>query len=379
LLLDSIREKIDLLVELNDKLLKENIKDQAIFNSIGEGFVTIDLVGNVTFINQKAKNLLKVGESFWENKNWLSDYPKFQTLAGETVALEDRLVTHTINQKDIFTKKFILVLNDESKLPVNLTSAPIIQDDKVIGVVKVFRDITLEMQVDKAKSEFLQIASHQLRTPLSSIRWNMDILTKTDLSALDENQLKFLKNIEISTKNMVNLISSLLQLTKIELGTLIYTPTEVDLSEIFEEVREGVDHLITKKELTINVIHQQNDEAITTDPNLLKILMQCLLENAVKYSYERTQIEVVLKIENGEIIISVKDEGIGIPQNELGSIMEKNYRASNVISTEDQGSGLGLYIANQIITKVLSGKISIESEINKGSRFTINIPIVDKN
>ena len=149
LLLDSIREKIDLLVELNDKLLKENIKDQAIFNSIGEGFVTIDLVGNVTFINQKAKNLLKVDESFWENKNWLSDYPKFQTLAGETVALEDRLVTHTINQKDIFTKKFILVLNDESKLPVNLTSAPIIQDDKVIGVVKVFRDITLEMQVVK--------------------------------------------------------------------------------------------------------------------------------------------------------------------------------------------------------------------------------------
>lgn len=378
LLLDSIREKIDQLVELNGTLLQENIKDQALFNSIGEGFVTVDLEGNVTFINQRAKELLKVDEAFWESHNWMNDYPVFETLNGEPVPLEERLVTYTINEKDIFRKKFILILNDQSRLPVNLTSAPIIQEDKIIGIVVVFRDITLETQIDKAKSEFLQIASHQLRTPLASIRWNMDILTKTDLSSLDENQLRYLKNIEISTKNMVSLISSLLQLTKIELGTLIYSPTEVDLSEIFEEVREAVEHLIRKKGLTINVIHHQTKEPISTDPNLLKILMQCLLENAVKYSHEHTQIEVTLKIEHGEIIISVKDEGIGIPKSELGSIMEKNYRASNVISTEDQGSGLGLYIVNQIITKVLSGEILIESELNKGSKFTIKIPLNSK-
>lgn len=362
----------------NKQLLESHIKNQSIINNIGEGLVVIDIEANVEYINNVALKLLGIKRGFFENKKWIYDFPKVESLEGDSVEDKNCASILACSNKKV-SASFLYVLEKDNKIPVKITASPIISGNKQVGVVLLIQDITEAVQVDKAKSEFLTIASHQMRTPLSTLRWNIQLLIDSNISSLNAKQISYLENIESGARSMSTLITALLQMTKIELGTVAYRTEEVDLGMLYEKVVKDLAHLIHKKGMKMNFDFEQGFKSVSMDPNLFQIVMQSLLENAIKYSSDYTNISVKIEVGSDFVVLYVIDEGIGIPLDEQTKVFSKSFRASNAPLGENQGTGLGLYITKEIVEKVMQGNITFKSEAGKGSTFVVSVPLTKKN
>lgn len=256
------------------------------------------------------------------------------------------------------------------------TISPILDKDN--GEVKFFvgieRDVTKEKQVDKAKTEFVSLASHQLRTPLSAIGWYAEMLLDGDAGKINKEQKLYLEEIYRGNQRMVELVNALLNTSRLELGTFIIEPQETDLKFLAEDVIKEQQPSISAKKLLFKSSFAKNLPKIKVDPKLTRIVFQNLLSNAVKYTPEGGRVELSLNLEKTAISLSVKDTGYGIPKAQQDKIFEKLFRADNVKALDTEGTGLGLYLVKSIIEKS-GGRISFESEEGRGTIFEVKIPL----
>jgi signal transduction histidine kinase len=244
----------------------------------------------------------------------------------------------------------------------------------IIGGAIVFHDITHLVEVDKAKTEFVSLASHQLRTPLSAIRWYTEMLLSPDLGGLNEDQKKYMDIIEASNLRMIELVNSLLNVSRIELGTFAVEPKEINLVEIANSVLQELKHKVSAKKQTVKTEFVDVPEIYNGDSGLTRIIFQNLLSNAVKYTPEGGSITLTLMKQPENILLKVTDTGYGIPQDQRHLIFSKLFRADNVKTKETDGTGLGLYIIKSI-TETVGGGIRFESEENKGTTFFVTLPL----
>lgn len=246
------------------------------------------------------------------------------------------------------------------------------------GHVKFFvgieRDITQEKMIDRAKSEFVSLASHQLRTPLSTINWYAEILLAEDAGKLNKEQKEYLKEVYKGNQRMVDLVNALLNVSRIELGTLAVEPEATDLVDLAESVLNEIKPQIDKRKQNVVKKFGKNIPKIVLDPKLMRIVFQNYISNAMKYTPEKGKIEVAITKKGKEVLISVKDNGMGIPKNQQDKIFSKLFRADNVREKETDGTGLGLYIVKSVIEQ-FGGKVWFESVENKGTTFYASIPI----
>jgi len=246
------------------------------------------------------------------------------------------------------------------------------------GHVKFFvgieRDMTEEKNIDRAKSEFVSLASHQLRTPLSTINWYTEMLLSEEVGKLNEDQKEFTSEIYKGNQRMVDLVNSLLNVSRIELGTLAVDPKPTNLINQANSVLNEIKPLIAKKKLKVVKNFGKNIPQVNLDDKLMRIVWQNLLSNALKYTPAKGQITITVSKDKSNIKIEVRDTGFGIPKNQQDKIFTKLFRADNVKEKETDGTGLGLYIVKSVIEQ-FGGKIWFESEENKGTTFFINIPI----
>jgi signal transduction histidine kinase len=254
-----------------------------------------------------------------------------------------------------------------------VTVTPVVLNEKLIGTIEVFRDITKEMEIDRAKSELLSLASHQLRTPLSTISWYAEALLKEYTGEVSVMQKNYLDQIYRTTHKMIRLVNDFLNVSRIELGTLPADPEPVNLAEIAKSTIDELGAMIKEKRVKVNQNYAEQIPIINADPNHMRMIFQNLLTNAVKYTETDGEIWVEILTEQERVVIKVIDTGCGIPKSQQSKIFTKLFRADNVKGEDTEGTGLGLYIVKSIVAQA-NGEIWFKSEEGKGSIFYIALP-----
>ena len=234
-------------------------------------------------------------------------------------------------------------------------------------------DITKQKQIDKAKSEFVSLASHQLRTPIASMRWNVELLQAAGKDSMTSTQLSYVEKMARGLSRMDLLVNDFLNVSKFELGTLVAKNEPLDLLEFLTTIQEEQKSFAEKKGLKMEVDWDKNIGVVQTDSHLLHMVLNNLLSNAIKYTPEGGTIRHVVISDGAQYVVRISDSGIGIPKSEQDMIFSKVFRASNTQSLAVEGTGLGLYIVKEAV-HVLGGTISFESEEGKGTTFTVVLP-----
>lgn len=357
-----------------DKMLKEKIEDEAMLASIGDGIIATDETGRITMINKAACDNLDCKEKDLIGLSIIDAIPMVDD-SGKEIMSADRPIIKVLNhgKKLITSHNTNYVRKDKSTFPVHISLSPIILSDQTVGTIEVFHDITKEKQIDKAKSEFVSVASHQLRTPLATINWYLEELIRTGEN-LNEKQKSYFNEVYLASKRMIALVNDLLNVSRIELGTFMVDPKETNIEELVNQVLQDLSSQIDKKHIKIQKTYQPDLPLLSVDTKLFTIIMQNLISNALKYSKLDGTIDIKMFYNPTEFLISVTDDGYGIPKNQQDKIFTKLFRADNARSVVPEGSGLGLYIVKQIIT-VSGGKIWFTSEENKGTIFSLAFPI----
>lgn len=260
-----------------------------------------------------------------------------------------------------------------------LASISPIMDEK--GNVRFFvgieRDITKEKEVDRAKTEFVSMASHQLRTPLTTINWYIEMLLSGDVGKVTPEQARYLQEVYNGSQRMVRLVNDLLNVSRLETGKLLVEPVPTDLEKFVESA--VAESSLAGRESGVKVVFKPLAGSlgkIPLDPELLQQVLRNLIGNAQRYTPSNKDGVVAVTIDksrDGEIVISIKDNGIGIPKEDQPLIFERFYRASNAQELAAGGTGLGLYIS-KLIVESWGGKIWFESQEGGGTTFYVTIP-----
>lgn len=263
----------------------------------------------------------------------------------------------------------------DPELELRIITTPITDPDgRVIGFMKIIRNRTREVSLVKSKEEFFTIASHQLRTPITELNWALEAIGKDEKLASDTKNL--VVHAKESAEKLLVLVEDLLNTSQMEEGRFGYNFQPIDLLAFLEDpLREG---LAQAEHTGLKLYFDRPKEPVppvTVDPPRLRMVLMNLLDNAIRYNVQGGQVVVsVRKSETGPFVeVSVKDTGIGIPADEIGRIFTKFYRSSNALKFQTEGSGLGLYIARNII-HAHGGQLRGESELNRGSTFTFTLP-----
>jgi PAS domain S-box-containing protein len=278
-------------------------------------------------------------------------------------------------KKKTFTSEIKNKRKDGKEYFAEVSISPILDRDKnVIFIAGIERDITEKILIDKAKTEFVSLASHQLRTPLSAIKWYNELINTEGTKNLNKKQKDYLKQIDQSNERMIGLVNSLLNVSRIEMGTFMVEPKLADIKEISNTILKENLHEIKNKKIKLIKKYDKNIPEINLDVKLTEMVLHNLVSNAIKYSKDKSKVLLTISKKGGNIEIVVKDNGCGIPIQQHSQIFNKLFRADNVARLNVEGTGLGLYIAKSIIDHV-GGKIWFDSEENKGSTFYVTIPI----
>lgn len=357
---EKIQKQID---ELNDiKTFKE-----AILNS-SEHIMITNTDGNILFANKAVSEITgysleemlgkKVGnKELWGGHMDLDFYKKLW----HTIKEEKKVFTAVVKNR----RK-----NGEYYFAKTSISPVLNEKEEVIYFIGNEKDITKELEVDRMKSEFISLASHQLKTPITRIKWaSEELLGDSDLK-LNEVQKTYLKNIKSSSVEIIDLINALLDIARLEAGKIVIEKKNTDIKIIVDQsLEEFMDQ--SNQKLTTEI--KLTNTKISADERLLCEVYKNLISNAIKYSHEKGEIRVTVEEKDGMILSTISDTGIGIPEEEKSKIFEKFFRTSNAQEKEKDGSGLGLYFIKQVIEK-MGGEIWFESKINEGTKFYFKIP-----
>ena len=360
-------------IEIRDRQEQLN----AILSSMAEGLIAIDNERRIILMNQAAGILLRTAPpeaAGQEIKQILAIYRDNQPLVYQDLPIEK-----AIAERDIISIGLLDNLSVKAKngrlFPIAMTIAPLLAKGEISGAIILFRDITKDREIDQAKTEFVSLASHQLKTPLSAINWYSEMVLEEEVGPLNEKQKEYLKNLYDANRRMVELVNSLLNVSRIDLGAFAVEPSPTDFSAVADEVLTELKPQIDLKKLRLDKEYDKQVPSINADPKLLRIIFQNLLSNAVKYTAPNGVIGLALKKEGDNILIRVTDTGYGIPAADQGKIFTKLFRADNVRDKEAEGTGLGLYIVKAVV-EAGGGRIWFDSLEGRGTSFFITLPLV---
>lgn len=229
-----------------------------------------------------------------------------------------------------------------------------------------------ENELEDAKSEFITVASHKMRSPLSSIKWYAESLLAGDVGKLTGDQECFVKQIFLSNRRLINLVDDLLRVVRVEEGKIEIKYKRIDLDAALKEVVKKIKGEMERKKIVFS--YRGKKTPVDGDPDKLRQVFFNILDNAVKYNSVGGKIAVTIKKEGGKYLCSIADTGIGIPKDQQAAIFTKFFRAYNIITMNTEGNGLSLYLVKAYIESH-GGKIWVESKPGKGSVFSFTLPV----
>lgn len=339
---------------MSDRKFKE-----VLLATIPYGIDIVDGKGRVLFMNKKLLSIYgdkAIGQKCWEiYKDDKKQCAKCPLRAGIKPGKTETLETdRCMNGRIISISHTGMMHNGDT------------------AILEVFSDVTKEREIDKAKSEFLSLSSHQLRTPLTGIQWTLEMFSKKE--NFTERGREYLDNIFCCVKKLNDLVKLLLSLSRIESGKFQASPEPVELVRFISDCLKEYQPLCRKKELAIRFTDHPQELNLKIDKTAFDHILRNLIGNAIDYSRSNGKIEVCLGKKNDRAILTVQDNGIGIPREDQGRIFGKFVRASNAITLKPDSTGLGLYIAREA-AKLLGGTIWFESQDGRGTKFYVSIPL----
>lgn len=388
--------------ELKARLRREaqaKAKDEALLSSIGEGVIATDEQARIIFTNQQAESMLgwKTGQMMGKPMHSVFE---MHDQMHRPIPVYRRPISIVLKSgKQVRTSEFYCVRRNGTELPVATTTSPVVLDGEIVGAMIVFRDITKEKEVDRVKSEFVSLASHQLRTPLATVNWYAESLLAGRMpGSITDRQKRYLDQIYIASKRMVRLVHDLLNVSKLELGTFGLDPEPIRLPVLVRSVIEEMELQIKTHQINVVQKYDRSIPEIMLDRQLAHIVFHNLISNAIKYTPAGGTVTVEIAYRKtcprkssapecplGPLIIAaVTDTGYGIPKEDRAKVFTKFFRADNVKVKGQDGTGLGLYIVQSLI-KLLKGSVWFRSpgqplnekarRMNKGTTFYVAIPI----
>ncbi len=367
-----------------ESLAMEKAKDQAILFAIGEGLVVVNMQGKIVLTNSMSEVILGKSSREFIGKDYYSSVPKLNK-EGKQIPFEERFYKRVIDTMKVVRSEpgdyHYYLRPDGTRIPVVVTAAPIRIGTRTIGIVEVFRDITQDLEMDKAKIEFVSLASHQLRTPLSSINWYTEMLldeVNEDKSGkFSDEQKMFIREVATANNKMVKLVNALLNVSSIDLKTYTIETEEMDLRVVLDIVLNELAPQIAIKKLHVskNVYDLPSNGIVIADPKIIKIIFQNIISNAIKYTPVDGSVRITLtgQKNTGDFLFAVEDTGYGIPENQRDKVFTKLFRADNIQKKDTDGNGLGLYIVKSILDNI-GGRIWYESVVDEGTKFYVEFP-----
>ena len=368
--LDTVSSSDELTESFNEIIdeLKQNLKDvnsekkqkETILKHMTDGVITFNMDGKVTYINPAAKQMLGVKT---EDTNFKSIFGKFSDINMEKIIYLD---SWTSSEKKIETEQgtmslFFIPYRDDLSLPA--------------GVMVVIQDITEHVKLDNMRKEFVADVSHELKTPITSIKGYSETLLDGDCDK--ETEKHFLHVIDDNADRMEKLVQDLLTLSKYDNNRATKKPVEFDLGELAKACKEKFDIEIKRKNQDVNCFVTADVPNVYADKDGIERVILNILSNSIKYTPDGGKIDIYVGYVHNDAYVKIKDTGIGIPKNDLERIYERFYRVDKARSRQLGGTGLGLSIAKEIIEKN-NGSINIKSKVNEGTEVVIQIPVKKK-
>ena len=272
--------------------------------------------------------------------------------------------------------QIVKISTDEPQLELLVTTNKILDENgETIGFVKLVKDQTHEASILRTKNEFIDVAAHQLRTPLTALHWTMESIVKTTESSSPELRQIAQEGLQVAERAL-KITNDLLDVSKIEDGRFGYAPQNINVFDLMSTITKEMGP--AAKQYSIELINatKENNIGVYADGNSIGMVLMNLVDNAIKYNIKNGKVTILAeKTADGKFArISVSDTGVGIPDEDKEKLFEKLHRGSNAVQMEPNGSGLGLYIAKNIIERN-GGKIGVESVLNRGSTFWFMLPV----
>jgi two-component system, OmpR family, phosphate regulon sensor histidine kinase PhoR len=352
--------------------LEQGAEAEALFMSIGEGAIVTDTNARISRVNQTALRILGFSEKEMLGK-WFPEIIVAEDERGNRLSNIDRpmgqafLTGKTVSARTYYRRK------DGTRIPVFLTVSPVMLDSKPIGAIEVFHDISTEIALERAKDEFVAIASHQLRTPATAVKQYVGLLLEGYSDPLTDNQKLFLERAYESNERQLQIVQEILKVTKLDLEKVVLDFEKYDIRSIVSEAVSSTKSNFDSKQQKIIIKEPDEPLMAKVDSEQLRAAVENLLENASNYTWPGKAITVTNRRLKDRVRIVIKDEGVGIEAEDFPKLFQKFSRIPNPLSVEVSGTGLGLYWAAKII-HLHGGYIHVASSLGKGSIFTINLP-----
>lgn len=367
--LRAFTEDLEHLVRQRTEALRRQYElDRAVLTAVEYGVVTVDAAGTVSAANPAAERML--GKPLSSLLGAAADAALPLSLDGKTLLRDAHPLARALREgRPVHTDPgtaWTLAAEGQEPRSLSLVASPLRAGDTLFGAVAVFQDITRERQMEQLKSEFITLASHQLRTPLSIMQWQIEALQGSAAAGTEQ-----VAEMTTAAKRMTSIVNALLQVARLEGGALTPVFAAADLAALVQESVAGLGKAAGAGiEIRVDL---PPTLPCRTDAVLLNIVLQNLLENAVKYARDGGSVHVSATEQGGEVAVAVRDDGMGIPQEEQRHVFEKFFRGRNVRRQSTDGTGLGLYIAHMIVEQ-LGGTLTFASVENTGTTFTVTLP-----
>lgn len=356
------------------RLAFERQRDETLLESINDGLIAIDSYGKIVLVNSMAVEILELDDRTTLSGRQIDDVLKVSSQDDKPLPSDYHPAHEAYETAQSVNESFTYHKKDGRKIAIQVGMSPVVLDGKAAGVIMVVRDVTREREVDRMKTEFISLASHQLRTPLSAIKWFSEMLLSGDAGKLTADQAEFAKNVADSTERMIDLVNSLLNISRIESGRIMIDPKPTDLSELVNGIVNDLKAKTEERKQTLVVSVHKELPKINLDARLIGQVYLNLLTNAVKYTPKGGEVSVFVSRKGDDLVSQISDNGYGIPKAEQGKMFQKFFRATNVSKVETDGTGLGLYLIKAVIESS-GGKIWFESEEGKGTTFWFSLPM----
>ncbi len=362
---NSIREKLEIIFkEQEERLynLTEHTPDM---------IARLDEECRYIYVNNAMKTTFNLSqkEFFWKTNEDLGIKKEEVEILKEAVSF----VFKNKRKKSFYSKT---IINNSQKYYFTILIPELYKDGVVKSVLLISRDITEIKEIDQVKSDFISTTTHQLRSPLSIVKWCSLSLLEEELT---EAAKEYVRKIQKASKDLIKITDVFLNTTILDLEMFILSYKDFNVKELLEESIFSFKYIIEEKETNFN-INCDSSLKIKFDENVFKIIVKGLLSNALEYTEKGGVVNLSIFKDGEEVVVIVSDNGCGIPENEQKKVFTKFYRSSLAKNIRAYGTGLDLYIIKSFVEKA-NGSIKIESpnpEFNKGTMFTIKLPVVEK-
>ncbi|HSX39057.1 MAG TPA: MASE1 domain-containing protein [Candidatus Saccharimonadales bacterium] len=354
----------------------ERYKLETILTSIGDAVFVVDTKYHIILMNSVAEKLS--GYRFEDVKNNLYS-TVFHFISEKSPdspypPIIENVIKSGVNSE--MRNHTILIKKNGEKIPV-ADSVAAVKDEtgKILGCVVVVRNISRERELEQAKDNFLSIAAHQLRTPLTGIKWHLEKLTDMGIQKTQESVIA-----EISDNNerMIALVNDLLEAARIDQKSIKDSPQNTDVNQTIGNIIEELKPEAKKDGIGIHVAYNSPEiPNIYIDPNRFRGALENIISNSIKYNVPKGRVDIAVESKDQYIVVTVTDTGIGIPEEAQKKVFTKFFRANNALRTRTKGTGLGLFVAKSYIEE-WGGTLTFESSEGKGTKFTISIPLLVK-